>query len=192
MDERDELQQKIADIAGRYIQRTAGELAGLRDLIAKVRAGNTAAVKDIELLAHKIYGSGSMFGFEAVSEQARELELAAKDYGRSTDDREAPEVCRCVGGAGAGGLAQQREGCSDQSRAAPGRCDAAAGSLSSRTSPCRARLHDSWFLLGRERSRPDRQPAVRARRYARAFGAARDLSLHLHGFEATGDAAEAH
>lgn len=79
MDERDELQQKIADIAGRYIQRTAGELTGLRELIAKVRAGDTAALKDIEQLAHKIYGSGSMFGFEAVSEQARELEIAAKD-----------------------------------------------------------------------------------------------------------------
>ena len=79
MDERDELQQKIADIAGRYIQRTAGEIAGLRDMIAKVRAGDTSAVKDIELLAHKIYGSGSMFGFEAVSEQARSLEHAAKE-----------------------------------------------------------------------------------------------------------------
>jgi HPt (histidine-containing phosphotransfer) domain-containing protein len=79
MDERDELQQKISDIGGRYIQRTAGELTGLRELIAKVRAGDMAAVKDIEHLAHKIYGSGSMFGFEAVSEQARELELAAKE-----------------------------------------------------------------------------------------------------------------
>jgi HPt (histidine-containing phosphotransfer) domain-containing protein len=79
MDERDGLQQKIADIAGRYITRTAGELAGLRDLIAKVRAGNTSAVRDIEQLAHKIYGSGSMFGFDAVSDQARELELATKD-----------------------------------------------------------------------------------------------------------------
>jgi HPt (histidine-containing phosphotransfer) domain-containing protein len=79
MDERDELQQKIADIAGRYIQRTAGELAGLRELIGKARAGSAAALKDIEHLAHKIYGSGAMFGFEAVSEQARALELAAKD-----------------------------------------------------------------------------------------------------------------
>lgn len=79
MDERDELQQKIADIAGRYIQRTAGELAGLRELIVKVRAGSAGAAKQVEQLAHKIYGSGSMFGFEAVSEQARELELAARD-----------------------------------------------------------------------------------------------------------------
>lgn len=79
MDERDELQQKIADIGGRYIQRTSGELAGLRELIEKVRAGSAAALKDIQHLAHKIYGSGAMFGFEAVSERARELELAAKD-----------------------------------------------------------------------------------------------------------------
>ena len=79
MDERDELQQKISDIGGRYIQRTAGELARLRELIANVRTGNTAAVKEIEQLAHKIYGSGSMFGFEAVSEQARELELATRE-----------------------------------------------------------------------------------------------------------------
>jgi HPt (histidine-containing phosphotransfer) domain-containing protein len=100
MDERDELQQKIADIGGRYIQRTAGELVGLRDLIEKVRAGNAAALKDIEHLAHKIYGSGTMFGFDAVSERARELELTAKDV---TDpgildklQREADELERQV------------------------------------------------------------------------------------------------
>ena len=99
--------RKIADIAGRYIQRTAGELAGLRELIAKVRAGNTAAVKEIEQLAHKIYGSGSMFGFEAVSEQARELEIAAKDPVDAQMIDKLAEACRCVGGAGAGGLARQ-------------------------------------------------------------------------------------
>jgi HPt (histidine-containing phosphotransfer) domain-containing protein len=37
-----------------------------------------AARKDIEHLAHKIYGSGAMFGFDAVSDQARALELAAR------------------------------------------------------------------------------------------------------------------
>jgi HPt (histidine-containing phosphotransfer) domain-containing protein len=79
VDERDELQQKIADIGSRYIQRTAGELAGLRDMIVKARAGDAGALQDIEHLAHKIYGSGAMFGFEAVSERARALELVAKD-----------------------------------------------------------------------------------------------------------------
>jgi HPt (histidine-containing phosphotransfer) domain-containing protein len=91
MDERDELQQKIADIGVRYIQRTSGELAGLRGLIEKVRAGNAAALKDIEHLAHKIYGSGAMFGFEAVSQRARELELAARD---TTDHRILDELQR--------------------------------------------------------------------------------------------------
>lgn len=75
----DELQQKLADISRRYIQRTAGEVGTLRDLIAKARTGSAAALKDIEHLAHKIYGSGAMFGFEPVSEQARALELAARD-----------------------------------------------------------------------------------------------------------------
>lgn len=79
MEGRNELQQKIADIGDRYIRRTAGELAGLRDLIGNARLGNARALKDIEQLAHKIYGSGSMFGFEAVSEQAHLLELAARD-----------------------------------------------------------------------------------------------------------------
>jgi HPt (histidine-containing phosphotransfer) domain-containing protein len=79
MAERDELQQKIADIGGRYIQRTAGEISGLPDMIAKVRAGDAAACKEIEHLAHKIYGSGAMFGFDAVSDQARALELAVRD-----------------------------------------------------------------------------------------------------------------
>ena len=44
-----------------------------------MQAGNTAAAKEVEQLAHKIYGSGSMFGFDAVSEQAHELELIARD-----------------------------------------------------------------------------------------------------------------
>jgi HPt (histidine-containing phosphotransfer) domain-containing protein len=79
MEERNELQQKIAGLGDRYIRRTAGELAGLRDLIGNALLGNARALKDIEQLAHKIYGSGSMFGFEAVSEQARLLELAAMD-----------------------------------------------------------------------------------------------------------------
>ena len=78
-----------------------GEIAGLRELIAQVRGGNTAAVKDIEHLAHKIYGSGSMFGFEAVSEQARALEAGRQGSrpirSRSRSSRVTPTrwKCRC-------------------------------------------------------------------------------------------------
>lgn len=95
MDEHDELQQKIAEIASRYIRRTAGELAGLRELIEKLRAGNTSAAKEIEHLAHKIYGSGSMFGFEAVSEQARVLEVAAKE---TADPQLLDKLTACAAG----------------------------------------------------------------------------------------------
>lgn len=77
MDEHDTLQQKMMELGNRYLQRTLGEVTRLRDLVEAARGGQGSAVKDIEQLAHKIYGSGSMFGFDAVSEHARMLELLA-------------------------------------------------------------------------------------------------------------------
>lgn len=79
MDDSDELQQKLNDIGTRYLQRTLGELVKLRELLAAVRGGAAGAKDQIQQMAHKIRGSGSMFGFDAVSERARELELLAHD-----------------------------------------------------------------------------------------------------------------
>ncbi|MGH6610906.1 MAG: Hpt domain-containing protein [Burkholderiaceae bacterium] len=81
MDDRDKLQQQMLEIGNRYLSRTLGELASLHDLMDKVRGGldseRAACLKDIERMAHKIYGSGAMFGFDEVSERAREVELLA-------------------------------------------------------------------------------------------------------------------
>lgn len=78
MDERDKLNQSMAEIGGRFIKRTLGELAQLSELLQQARAGNAASVKDIERVSHKIAGSGAMFGFDAVSERAQELEIFAE------------------------------------------------------------------------------------------------------------------
>jgi HPt (histidine-containing phosphotransfer) domain-containing protein len=78
MDERDKLNQSMAEIGGRFIKRTLGELDQLRELLDGARAGNAASVKDIERVSHKIAGSGAMFGFDAVSERAQELEIFAE------------------------------------------------------------------------------------------------------------------
>jgi HPt (histidine-containing phosphotransfer) domain-containing protein len=72
--EDDELQQQIASIGTRYLQRTLTELPRLYELCAQPDGG---ALAEIERLAHKIYGSGAMFGFEQISERAREVELLA-------------------------------------------------------------------------------------------------------------------
>ena len=78
MDERNKLNQSMAEIGGRFIKRTLGELDQLEQLLESARAGNAASVKDIERVSHKIAGSGAMFGFDAVSERAHELEIVAE------------------------------------------------------------------------------------------------------------------
>lgn len=78
MQDDEKLRQQIADIAVRYIKRTQGELGQLRDALAAIRAGDAGAQKQLERLAHKIHGSGAMFGFDGVSERAYEIEQLAR------------------------------------------------------------------------------------------------------------------
>jgi HPt (histidine-containing phosphotransfer) domain-containing protein len=83
MDDLTRLNQSLVEIGGRFIKRTLGELGQLQQLLEQARAGNTASMKDIERMAHKIAGSGAMFGFDAVSERAQALEICAE--GGATD-----------------------------------------------------------------------------------------------------------
>jgi HPt (histidine-containing phosphotransfer) domain-containing protein len=82
MSDDERMQQQITEIGLRYLQRTLGELPQLRELIDRLVAQPAlaaATLRDIERLAHKIYGSGAMFGFDLVSGRAREVELLAGD-----------------------------------------------------------------------------------------------------------------
>lgn len=78
MNERDKMQQQMAEIGARFIKRTLGELDQLRELLERARTGSAESVKEIERVSHKIAGSGAMFGFDAVSERAQELEIFAE------------------------------------------------------------------------------------------------------------------
>lgn len=77
MTDQNRLQQQLGDIGLRYLKRTLGEIHVLREHVQKLRAGDTASLKEIEHLSHKIHGSGAMFGFDTLSTHAREIELAA-------------------------------------------------------------------------------------------------------------------
>lgn len=81
MDEKDKLQQQMAEIGNRYLRRTLGELPRLHELIGKLRAPaqpvDVSVIEEIELMAHKIHGSGAMFGFETLSARAGDVELQA-------------------------------------------------------------------------------------------------------------------
>ena len=77
----DRLKEHMAEIGTRYLRRTVGELGRLEQLLAGIEVDPTS-VKDLEQLAHKIYGSGAMFGFEAISARAHEVEVLAASGGR--------------------------------------------------------------------------------------------------------------
>jgi HPt (histidine-containing phosphotransfer) domain-containing protein len=65
----------LAEIGARYIHRTLAELEQLRALSDAVAAGSSEALQELGTLAHRIRGSGAMFGFHAISKSAESLEL---------------------------------------------------------------------------------------------------------------------
>jgi HPt (histidine-containing phosphotransfer) domain-containing protein len=77
MSDADELKQKLNSIGDRYIARTLGEMARLTEMSQQALSGASASFKDVEHLAHKIHGSGAMFGFDSLSECAGEVEHIA-------------------------------------------------------------------------------------------------------------------
>jgi HPt (histidine-containing phosphotransfer) domain-containing protein len=73
----DKLKQQLDTIGARYIARTLGEMDSLKDTAQQALNGSPSAFKDVEHLAHKIHGSGAMFGFDRLSECAGEVEHIA-------------------------------------------------------------------------------------------------------------------
>ena len=80
MDDQARLQQQLAEIGERYLHRTHGELDTLRELsdgLLDPSAEPAPVLRQIAQLAHRICGSGAMFGFDELSTQARTIELLA-------------------------------------------------------------------------------------------------------------------
>ena len=77
MDSQEKLRQQMAQIGNRYLVRTLGELEKLKELIGEAVGGSNTVLREVEHLAHKIHGSGAMFGFDAVSDSAGVIEHAA-------------------------------------------------------------------------------------------------------------------
>jgi CheY-like chemotaxis protein len=69
------LQRHLVQLGGRFLQRTRDEAVLLHTLAEHAYDGDTIVIEQIERLAHKIHGSGSMFGYPAVSACAGALEV---------------------------------------------------------------------------------------------------------------------
>jgi chemotaxis protein histidine kinase CheA len=82
---REQLNAKLAELGQRYLRRTADETVAIRAAVERYAGGDLNALNEIERAAHRIRGSGGMFGFNVVSDAASELEIAA--VGDVTADR---------------------------------------------------------------------------------------------------------
>ena len=68
------LNRQVTKFGERFLQRTRKEAVRLRNLIEVIHPGDIAQIEELKNLAHRIRGSGSTFGFSAVSECAGEIE----------------------------------------------------------------------------------------------------------------------
>jgi HPt (histidine-containing phosphotransfer) domain-containing protein len=77
----EELQAKVAMIAGRYLDRASREIEQLKTLVEKAAGGDLGVVKEIETLSHRMHGSGAMLHFDEISNSAAELERMSAEFG---------------------------------------------------------------------------------------------------------------
>jgi hypothetical protein len=76
-----DLQVRMIELGRKYLERTAGELDELGKMIDEVPRGDASAYKNVEVLVHRIRGSGAMFGFNLISDAAFGIEMLAVDAG---------------------------------------------------------------------------------------------------------------
>lgn len=76
----EELQSKLAQIAGRYLDRVVKEVEQLRVLVADAASGELNAVREIEALTHRMHGSGAMLNFGEISSYAGQLENLSAEF----------------------------------------------------------------------------------------------------------------
>jgi two-component system OmpR family response regulator len=70
----------VTKLGERFLERSRDEAVVLRALSEHAHEGNPVVIEEIERMAHKIHGSGSMFGFLAVSACAAEIQHIAENF----------------------------------------------------------------------------------------------------------------
>jgi chemotaxis protein histidine kinase CheA len=76
----EELRAKMAQIAGRYLDRVGKEVVQLRTMIVESAGVNLDAVREIEALTHRMHGSGAMLHFDEISEHAGQMERMSAGF----------------------------------------------------------------------------------------------------------------
>jgi CheY-like chemotaxis protein len=69
-----DLRQQVMQFGDKFLRRTRDEAEHLQRLIEQIKPGDASVIDELEKLAHRIRGSGSTFGFAALSDCAEEME----------------------------------------------------------------------------------------------------------------------
>lgn len=72
------VQSRLRELAVRFVQRSLGEVATMRELMARVRVKDRDALAELEKLSHKIHGTAATVGYRSVSDRAGEIERLAE------------------------------------------------------------------------------------------------------------------
>jgi HPt (histidine-containing phosphotransfer) domain-containing protein len=77
MGDEEEMRLKMIAIGVRYLARTATEIGDLQKMVAQLKAADPVTLRELEVLAHRIRGSGAVFGFARLSDAAGAIEMLA-------------------------------------------------------------------------------------------------------------------
>ncbi len=104
----EKLREHVKALGEKFLQRTAVQIVQLREALERLATrGDPAALRTIQDLAHKIHGSGAMFGFGRISELAGDLQVLSVrlDGPPGNPDRAALEALAADMGPGLEALA---------------------------------------------------------------------------------------
>ena len=87
---------QLAVIRESFLQRTRGELPLLRELLGRIQAGDSTGLAQLQVVAHRIHGSGATFNFAAISESAGRVENWLELFGTSATSVVEPHDLRCL------------------------------------------------------------------------------------------------
>ena len=73
-DQQAQIRERMQQLGVKFAQRTQGELVSMREMVDQARQGDAEALRNLELLAHKIHGTGATFGLTGISNAAGEIE----------------------------------------------------------------------------------------------------------------------
>jgi HPt (histidine-containing phosphotransfer) domain-containing protein len=71
-------QARMMELATKFMERTAADIAIMRNRLVEREAGWEAAVAEIRNLAHRMVGTGATLGFESLADRAAHVESLAE------------------------------------------------------------------------------------------------------------------